>query len=152
MKIALKYGLIITAVVILWVVVARFVLDVGADSKANLIAPVLFNVAEFVSIFVGIRERKRELGKAFTFKRGVKMGTAIAFVYATSACLFFVVEYFIAGPKLLMSEAAQGQLLWQVAAKAFAGLFFLSVIFGIIYSTLSAFVLAREGKLAHNRR
>ncbi|PWT82711.1 MAG: hypothetical protein C5B44_01700, partial [Acidobacteria bacterium] len=109
MKIALKYGLLITVVVILWVIVARFVLGLGPDSGANLIAPLLFNVTEFVSIFLGVRERKRELGKAFTFKRGLKMGTAIAVVYATSACLFFVVEYLIAGPKLLMSEGGQGQ-------------------------------------------
>jgi len=146
MKIAFKYGLLITLVVILWVIVARFVLGLGADSKLNVIAPLLFNVTAFTSIYLGIRERKRELGREFTFKRGLKTGVGISLVYAISACLFFVIEYLIAGPKLLMSEAgSQGRPIWQVAAMAYAGLFFLSLIFGTIYSTLSSFVLARQG-------
>ena len=145
MKIAIKYGLLITLVVVLWVVIARFIFGVGPDSKLNLAAPLLFNVAAFLSIFLGIRERKRELGSDFTFKRGLKMGAAISLVYAISACLFFVIEYVVAGPKLLMSEAgSQGRPMWQVAAAAYAGLFFGALIFGIIYSTLSAFVLARQ--------
>jgi ABC-type phosphate/phosphonate transport system permease subunit len=59
--------------------------------------------------------------------------------------LFFVLEYFVAGPKLLLSEAgAQNRPLWQVAAMAYAGLFFGSLIFGLIYSTVISFFLARR--------
>lgn len=70
---------------------------------------------------------------------------AISLVYAISACLFFMIEYLVAGPKLLLSEAGpQNGPLWQVAAMAYAGLFFGSLIFGLIYSTLIAFFLARR--------
>ena len=35
MKIALKYGLLITAVVVAWIVIVRLVMGVGADSKTG---------------------------------------------------------------------------------------------------------------------
>lgn len=148
MKLALKYGLLITAVVVAWIVIARHLLGVGADSKANVIGPILFNVAQIVAIFLGMQRRKAETAGALSFKDGLKTGVKISFVYAVSACLFFVIEYFIAGPKLLLSEAGpQARPLWQVAAFAYAGLFFGSLIFGLIYSTMISFFLASRRKL-----
>lgn len=148
MRIALKYGLLITAVVVAWVVIGRFVLNIGPDSKLNLAAPVLFNLAALISIYFGMRERKREQRGSFNFKTGLKTGTSISLVYAISACLFFVIEYLIAGPKLLMIEAgSQPRPIWQVALMAYAGLFFGALISGVVYSALGAFVLARQAKL-----
>ena len=145
MKIALKYGLLITAVVIAWVVIVRFGLGVGADSKANLIAPILFNLITIVAIVLGMRERKNELGGNLYFKEGLKTGMAISLAYAVSACLFFVLQYLIAGPQLLMTEAgAETGPLWRVAVFAFAGLFFGSLVFGLIYSTIIAFFIAKR--------
>jgi Protein of unknown function (DUF4199) len=145
MKIALKYGLLITLVVVAWVVIVRFVINLGPDSKLNLAAPLLFNLAAFFSIYFGIREHKRDIGDRFTFKKGIKTGAAISLVYATSACLFFFIEFLIAGPRLLMMEAgAQARPIWQVALVAYAGLFFGSLIFGLIYSALCAFFVAKQ--------
>jgi hypothetical protein len=145
MKIAIKYGLLITAVVVVWIVIVRLVIGVGADSKANVIAPILFNVTAIVAIFLGMIRRKNEAGGELSFKDGLKTGVGISFVYAVSACLFFVIEYLIAGPKLLLSEAgAQDRPLWQIAVFAYAGLFFGSLIFGLIYSTVISFFLAKR--------
>jgi len=145
MKIPLKYGLIITLIVIAWVVIVRLIANVGPDSKLTLLAPLIFNLAAFISIFAGIRERKRELGDRFTFKEGVRTGTGISFVYAISACLFFFIQFLISGPKLLMSDVGPtNRPLWQVALMAYAGLFFGALVFGIIYSALSSFVLAPQ--------
>ena len=145
MKIALKYGLLITAVVVAWILIVRMGMGVSADAKANIIAPVLFNVAAILAIFFGIRARKNELGGELSFKAGLKTGVGISLVYALSSCLFFVIEYLVAGPKLLLSEAGpQAGPLWQVAAVAYAGLFLGSLIFGLIYSALISFFLARR--------
>ncbi|MEP6743637.1 MAG: DUF4199 domain-containing protein, partial [bacterium] len=145
MKIALKYGLLITVVVVLWIVIVRLVMGVGADSKSNIIAPLLFNLTTIVAIFLGMKERKQALSGALSFKEGLKTGMAISLVYAISACLFFMVEYLVAGPKLLLSEAGpQSGPLWQVAVMAYAGLFFGSLFFGLIFSTIIAFFLARR--------
>jgi uncharacterized protein DUF4199 len=145
MKIALKYGLLITAVVVAWVVVVRFVLGVGPDSKANLIGPILFNLTAIVAIALGMKARKRELGGQLYFKEGLKTGMAISLAYAVSACLFFMLQYLVAGPKLLLSEAgAEAGPLWRVAVFAYAGLFFGSLLFGLIYSTIIAFFIAKR--------
>jgi len=144
-KIALKYGLLITAVVVAWIVIVRLVMGVGADSKANAIAPILFNIAAIVAIFLGLIRRKQEAGGELSFKDGVKTGVGISFVYAVSVCLFFMIEYLIAGPKLLLSEGGtQERPLWQVAIFAYAGLFLGSLIFGLIYSTVISFFLAKR--------
>jgi hypothetical protein len=145
MKIALKYGLLITAVVVGWIVIVRLLMGVGADSKASVIAPILFNLAAIVAIYLGMKTRKNELRGELGFKEGLKTGMSISFVYAVSACIFFMIEYLVAGPKLLLSEAGpQAGPTWQIAAIAYAGLFFGSIIFGLIYSTIISFFLARK--------
>ena len=145
MKIALKYGLLITAVVVAWIVVVRLVMDVGADSRANVIAPILFNVTAIVAILLGIRARKNELNGALRFKEGLKTGMKISLVYAISACVFFIIEFLIAGPKLLLAEAGpRSGPMWQLAAMAYAGLFFGSLISGLVYSTIISFFIVRR--------
>jgi uncharacterized membrane protein len=145
MKIAVKYGLLITAVVVAWIVVVRFLMGVGANSKANVLAPILFNITAILAILLGMKARKEELGGELRFKEGLKTGMGISLVYAISACLFFMIEFLVAGPKLLLSEAGpQVGPMWQVAALAYAGLFFGSLFFGLIYSTVIAFFLARR--------
>jgi hypothetical protein len=145
MKLALKYGLLLTFVVVLWIVIVRLWLGMGGGAQGQITSGVLFNVAAILAIFLGMRERKRALGGALSFKDGVKTGMAISLVYGISACLFFMIEYLVAGPKLLLSEAGpQTGPLWQVAVMAYAGLFFGSLLFGLIYSTLIAFFLARR--------
>ena len=144
MKIALKYGLAVTLVVVAWIVIVRHLMGVGADSKANVIAPILFNVAQILAIFLGMIRRKNAGGE-LSFKEGMKTGVAISFVYAASACLVFVIEYLIYGPKMLLAEAgASDRPLWQTAAMAYTGLFLGSVIFGVIYSTVISFFLAKR--------
>lgn len=145
MGLALKYGLLITAIVVGWVVIVRLLMGVGGDSKANVIAPILFNLAAILAIYLGMKARKNELRGELSFKEGLKIGMAISFVYALSACIFFLIEYLVAGPKLLLSEAGpQTGPMWQVAAKAYAGLFFGSLLFGLIYSTVISFFIARR--------
>jgi hypothetical protein len=145
MKIPLKYGLAITVVVVAWIAIVRHLMGVPSDSKANVVAPILFNVAQIVAIFLGMIRRKNEAGGELGFKDGLKTGVGISIVYAASACLFFVIEYLVAGPKLLLAEAgASDRPLWQTAAMAYAGLFFGSLIFGVIYSTVISFFLAKR--------
>ena len=145
MKISLKYGLAITAVVIAWIVIVRIVMGVGADSRANMIGPIIFNVVAVAAIFLGIIRRKDEVGGELSFKEGLKTGLGISFVYAASSCLFFLIYQLVAGPGLLMTEAgATERPLWQTALGAYIGLFFGSLILGLIYSTLISFFLAKR--------
>ena len=144
MKIPLKYGLLITAIVVAWIVIVRFVANAGQDSVLASVGPLVFNLAQFLLIFLGIRERKSE-DRQFTFREGVKTGTGISFVYALSACLFFGIVLLAIGPKLLITDMGpSNRPIWLDAAIAFAGLFLGGMILGVIYSALSSFVLARQ--------
>lgn len=143
MRIAIKYGLLITLVVAVWIVLTHFVVPLPTSSKLNLLGPLLFNFTAIVAIYLGIKERKAE--SDMNFKAGIKTGIAISVVYAISACLFFLLLLLIVGPSMMANEPmAADSPFWKVALGAFAGLFFGSLILGLVYSTIISFFLARR--------
>ena len=145
MKIALKYGLMITLGIIAWVVVAHLFVPDPTSKVHSVGSGVFFNLLEIVGIYVGITAKGREGVGQLTFKDGLKTGVAIAFVYALSAALFFLVLFIFVGPKLMAGEpGAQTQPFGQVVLGAFAGLFLGSLVFGLVYSTVISFVLAKR--------
>ncbi|HSS21838.1 MAG TPA: DUF4199 family protein [Pyrinomonadaceae bacterium] len=145
MKIALKYGLPVTVVFAVWIIVVRLIIGAGPDSKASMLGGIVYNVVAICAIFLGIIRRKAEAGGQLSFKDGVKTGVGIACVYAIGTCLFFFIEFLVAGPKLLLADAGPtNRPLWQIAAMMYAGLFIGSLIFGLIYSTLISFFLAKR--------
>lgn len=147
-KIALKYGLLITLGAIAWVVVAHLLVPDPRSSVHSLGAGIFFNLLHIAGIFLAINTAKNEASGGLNFKSGVKTGVATAFVYAASFCLFFVVAIFAVGPRLMASEPGMENMpLWQVATGAFVGLFVGSLIFGLIYSTIISFFLAKRKEL-----
>ena len=144
MRIALKYGLMITCVVVGWIFLTHFVFPISRDSKLNALAPVLFNIAAIVAIYLAIKAKKAETGEV-TFKNGVKTGLAVSFVYALSACLVFFILLLIVGPSLLANEpTAANNPGWADAVGPFAGMFFGSLILGLVYATIISFFLAKR--------
>ena len=145
MKIAIKYGLSITLVVVLWVLITHFLFPVAPESKVNVLGPILFNLATIVAIYLGIRARAAN--DELSFKQGIKTGVAISLVYGISSCLFFFIVFLFVGPKLMANEPmAQSYPMWQVALAAYAGMFFGALILGLIYSTVISFMLVRARK------
>ena len=146
MKIPLKYGLIIAAGLIAWVLIARSVVTNPASLVHSLGGPIFFNILHFVMIYLGLKELERQKGDRPTFKEGLKTGVAISFVYALAASLFFVGVLAVIGTKWLESEtgAAPGAPMSLVAIQAFAGLFLGGMVLGLIYSTLISFFLAKR--------
>lgn len=145
MNIALKYGLLTTAVLMVWVLLTRFVCPVDAGSSLNLLAPVIFNLAAILFLFLGIRQRTRESGGALSFKDGLKTGVGISAVYGAAASLFFLFLMFIVGPAFMSNEPlAPGRPFWQAALLAYSGLFFGALFLGVIYSALISFGLALQ--------
>jgi hypothetical protein len=145
MKIAIKYGLSITLVVALWVLITHFVFPLAPESKANLVAPVLFNLASIVFLYLGINasDHQREL----SFKEAIKTGVSISLVYGISSCLFFLILFLIVGPRLMANEQMfRDYPLWQAALGAFAAMFLGALVLGLIYSTVIAFLLVSKRK------
>ena len=145
MKIALKYGLLITLGAIAWVVIAHLLVPDPRSPVHSLGAGIFFNILHIAGIYLAITTMKNMAGGELDFKAGMKTGIATAFVYAASFCLFFVIAIFAVGPKLMASEpGAENLPLWHVALGAFVGLFLGSLIFGLVYSALISFFLAKR--------
>jgi len=145
MKIPLKYGLLTALGLIVWVLLAHLLVTKPQSLVHTLFGPIFFNVLHFAMIFLGIKALERERGGKLTFKEALKTGVGIAFVYALTASLFFVCVVLFVGDKWLALEPGAATtptrtLLFQ----AFAGLFFGTLIFGLIYSTVISFFVARR--------
>jgi hypothetical protein len=137
MIIALKYGLLITVCFVAWVVIAHLLVPNPQSSVHSAGAATFVNVVEIMGIYLGIRAKRKANAGELSFKEGMQTGISIAFVYAVTSCLFFLIEILIIGPKLL--SVKPGDSLWSVAGPAFAGLFLFALILGLVYATIITF-------------
>ena len=145
MKIALKYGMIITVGIMAWTIIAHTLVPNPQSSIHNLGAFSFFNLLHFAGIYLGIKELEREKRQKPTFKEGVKQGVEISFIYAVGAALFFVGVLFVIGTKWMTGEAVHpSEPIWVIGLQAFGGLVILTMIFGLVYSTLISFFLAKR--------
>jgi len=144
MKTAVKYGLIITLGVAIWVIADHFLLHISASGKAAFLTPIFFNLLQLVVLFLGIRAHRQENRDRLTLGQGIRCGLAISLVYAITASVFFLAFYLIVGSKALQNEpGALGSDRPEryVIMQAFAGLFLGALIAGLIYSTVISFGL-----------
>ena len=145
MKIPLKFGLLIALGVMAWVIVAHILFPNPQSKVHSLGAVTFFNLLHFSMIYLGIKALEHQSGDRPTFKEGLKTGVAISLVYAVSAALFFVAVLVFVGPKWMEGEAANPELtVAMVALRAFAGLVIGTMVFGLVYSTLISFMLAKR--------
>jgi len=145
MKLALRYGPIITVGVMAWTIIAHALVPDPKSIVHSLGAFSFFNLLHFAVIYLGIKALEREKNEKPTFKEGVKQGVSISFVYAVTASLFFVGVLFVVGPKWMAGEAATPDVpLWVVGLQAFAGLIVLTMVLGLVYSALISFFLAKR--------
>ena len=153
MKIPLKYGLLTAVGAMAWVLVVRSLVH-NPNSAVHIPGtPIFFNVLQFVTIYLGLKEKEREYGDKQDFKKGIKTGVAISFVYGLAMSLLFVGVLAIVGTRWMGAEpGVQGNPTALDIAKAFAGLFISALVLGLIYSTLISFFLAKrrsEEELRH---
>ena len=145
MKIPIKYGLLITLGVIAWVLVTHSLISNPQSIVHTLGGPIFFNVLQFAMIYLGLKALENAKGDRPYFKEGLKTGVAISFVYGLTASIFFVVVLVIVGTKWLASEpGAANAPLSRIILSAFLGFFILSLLFGLVYSTVLSFFLAKR--------
>jgi uncharacterized membrane protein len=145
MKIPLKYGLIAAFGLIIWILAAHWLVPNPQSTVHTLGAPIFFNVVHFAMIFLGLKALEREKGDKPGFKEALKTGIGIAFVYALTASLFFVAVVLSQGTKWLATEPGAATAPTRVLLlQAFAGLFIGTMVFGVIYSTVIAFFVAKR--------
>ena len=145
MKIPIKYGLLITLGVIAWVLVTHSLISNPQSIVHTLGGPIFFNVLQFAMIYLGLKALEHEKRDRPYFKEGLKTGVAISFVYALAGSLFFIAVLSIFGTKWLASEPGAANLpMSRIILGAFLGFFILSLLFGLVYSTVLSFFLAKR--------
>jgi hypothetical protein len=144
-KIAIKYGLIITIGAALWVIITHQLVANPQSTIHQFGTPAFFIVLQFVGILLGISEFRRQSADSATFKQLLKTGVWISFVYAITVSLFFAGVMLLVGTRWMAVEPnAQKLPIALLTVQAFTGLFLLSMMFGLAYSTLIAFALAKR--------
>jgi hypothetical protein len=145
MKIPLKYGLIAAFALIAWVLTLHWLIPNPQSTLHTLGAPVFFNLIHFAVIYLGLKQLERDRGDKPRFKEALVTGVGIAFVYALTAALFFVVVVLSVGTRWMAGGAVPATTPTRtLLVQAFAGLFVGTMIFGLIYSTLIAFFIAKR--------
>lgn len=145
MKIPIKYGLLAALGLIIWVLGAHALVPNPRSLVHTFLSPIFFNVLHFAVVFLGIKALERDKGDKPRFKEALKTGVSIAFVYALTASLFFVVAVLVVGTRWLAVEPGAASTPTRLLLlQAFAGLFLGTLIFGLIYSTVIAFFVAKR--------
>lgn len=136
-KIALKYGIMVTLIIAAWVALKHFVFHFEGPS-AQLADLAVFNLTAIVGLMLGIKEKRMQNGDSLTFLDGLRTGTSIAITYAILTSLYFVLLLAIVGPRLMQQEGETSM------PKAFLGVSLGFAVFGIIFSALISLVLRKS--------
>lgn len=144
MKTLLKYGLMITLGAIAWVLVAHY----AVSNPASLVhvpgTPLVLNVLQFTMIYLGIKAVEREKGERLSFKEGIQTGFGISFIYGVTLSIFFAIVLAVRGTKWMAIEPGAGNAPTSQIARAFLGLFLSALVFGLVYSTVISFFIAKR--------
>ena len=146
LSIPIKYGLLIAFGVMAWVLISHQVVTNTQSLVHTLVGPIFFNILQFTMIYLGLKAKEREYGDKQDFKKNLKTGVAISFVYGLAASLFFVVVVASVGTRWMPGDQsmAAARPTTIVMLQAFAGLFIGALVLGLIYSTVISFFLAKR--------
>ena len=137
MKIALKYGIGVTLVIAVWVLVKDFVLHLEGPG-AQVVDLFVFNLAAVVGLVLGIKAKRATNGGSLTYGDGLLTGIKIGVTYALLTSLYFLAMLARFGPKLMQQEGETSY------AKAFLGVSVGFALFGAVFSAIISLVLKRK--------
>ena len=137
MKIALKYGIAVTLVIAVWVLVKDFVLYLEGPG-ARVADIIVFNLAAIVGLILGIRSKRAANGGSLAYGDGLLTGIKIAVTYALLTSLYFLAMLARFGPKLMQQEGETSYVV------AFFGSSVVFALFGTILSAIIALFLKRK--------
>lgn len=137
MKVALKYGLVVTVAIAVWVALKHFVLGLQGPS-AQLADVFVFNFAAIVGLTLGIRERRKSNGGTLKFWDGLTTGISIAVTYAILTSIYFAVLLLLVGPRLMEQQGETSPV------KSFLGVSIVFAVMGTIFSAVISAVLRRR--------
>ena len=146
MKRALKYGLLVTGIIAVWVALKHWGLHLE-PARAAIFDTLVFNFAALIGLALGISEKRSANQGVLSFGEGMKTGVGIAISYATPTAIYFAILLLAIGPKLMQESGETGPngvVTGAVIAKAFAGVLIGMTVIGTILSLFVSLVLRRK--------
>ena len=137
MRLAFKYGILVTLVIAAWVALKHFVLHLESR-PAQFADVVIFNLMAITGLLLGIREKRTLNGGTLTFGDGLISGIKIALTYAILTSIYFAVLLATVGPKLMQQEGETN------VVKAFLGVSIMFALLGAVFSVLIALILRKR--------
>jgi len=142
----MKYGLLVTVMIVLWVALKHFALHID-PARAAIFDTIIFNVAGILGLSLGIRDLRRANGGSLTFGEGIKTGFSIAVTYAVLTSIYFAILLLVIGPKLMQQAGEVGpgnEVTGLVVVKAFAAVLVGLTLTGTILSVIISLVLHKR--------
>jgi hypothetical protein len=136
MKLALKYGILVTLVIAAWVALKHFGLHLESQT-AQLADIAIFNLTAITGLALGISEKRKTNGGTLTFGDGLMTGIKIAVTYAILTSAYFALLLATVGTKLMQQEGETSLV------KAFLGVSIGFALFGTLFSVIIALVLRK---------
>jgi hypothetical protein len=146
MKRAIKYGLMVAAIIAVYVALKHWALHLNPE-RAAILDTLVFNFAALIGLSLGIREKRFANQGLLSFGEGMKTGTGIAVTYALLTACYFAILLLVVGPKLMQQAGevdANGQVTPAIIAKAFAGVLIWMTVIGTILSLFVSLVLRKR--------
>jgi hypothetical protein len=137
MKLALKYGVLVTVIIAAWVALKHFVLHLESHS-AQFADVAIFNITAIAGLALGIAEKRKINGGTLTFGDGLLTGIKIAITYAILTSAYFAILLSTVGPKIMQQEGETSMV------KAFLGVSIGFTLFGTVFSAIIALVLRKS--------
>jgi FtsH-binding integral membrane protein len=137
MRLALKYGILVTLVIAAWVALKHFVLHLESQ-PAQFADVAIFNLTAITGLAFGIREKRKMNVGTLTFGDGLITGIKIAVTYAILTSAYFALLLATVGPKMMQQEGETS------VVKAFLGVSIGFGLFGTVFSAIIALVLRRR--------
>ena len=137
MKLALKYGILVTLVIAAWVALKHFGLHLESQT-AQFADIVIFNLTAITGLTLGIREKRKINGGTLSYGDGLITGIKIAVTYAILTSAYFAILLATVGPKMMQQEGETS------VVKAFLGVSIGFALFGTVFSAIIALVLRRR--------
>jgi hypothetical protein len=136
-KLALKYGILVTLVIATWVALKHFVLHLESQ-PAQFADVAIFNLTAITGLALGIREKRKINGGTLTFADGLITGIKIAVTYAILTSAYFALLLATVGPKIMQQEGETS------VVKAFLGVSIGFAVFGTFFSAVITLVLRKR--------
>ncbi|MDQ3099101.1 MAG: DUF4199 domain-containing protein [bacterium] len=143
-KLSVKYALMLCGVLVLCLIFLQLSGAKSFDNKSFVFVLYQF-VAPAVVWYVGIKERKKQLGDKLTFKQGLRTGFNISVVFGLISPIIFVLYYLFVNPAML--EYVRGAYQMTGASNTMViladvvGQFISAIIFGTLYAAIISLFL-----------